>query len=220
MIGWAYRTGLVVQDGVDLTGVALTLIPNSSLVTVSASLGTPPLTNSAGLVGIDLGADGVIYTAPAYITTTSSSLQAPPLSTFSGASYRFVGFANNGSTATAASSAVILRGQATTTLTAPAWLAPPASPSLTLTGGSWTPIAGAIVQQAQYDSATDHLLAVTMFDNSATFTISDVVALPTGATGITAKAGALGGTLDPTSFSIDADLAKVTSFTSQPVAIN
>jgi hypothetical protein len=220
VIGWAYKTGLVVQDGVDETNVALTMVPNSSLVTVSASIGTPPLGSSAGLVGIDLGGDGIMYMAPDYITTTSSAVQAPPLSTFSSATYRLIAFANNGTTPTSASSAVILRNQATTTLTAPTWLAPPASPSLTITGGSWTPIAGALVQQAQYDSATDHLLAVTMFDNSASFTITDVVALPTGASGIKATAGALGGTLDVTSFSIDADLAKVTAFTSQPVAIN
>jgi hypothetical protein len=220
IIGWAYRTGLVVQDGVDLTNVALSLVPASSMVTVSASLGTPPLNTSAGLVGIELGTDGVIYLSPDYVTATNTSLQAPPLSTFSGATYRLVGFANNGSTPTAASSAILLRGQASTTLTAPTWLAPPASPTLTLTGGSWTPVAGATVQGAEYNTATEHLLSVTMFDNSAEFTITDVVPLPTGTTGITAKATALGGTLDVHDFSIDADISKVTGFTSQPVTIN
>jgi hypothetical protein len=221
VIGWAYRTGLTVQDGVNLTGVTMTMVPTSSLVSISASLGSPPLPTSAGLVGIELGTDGVAYLAPAFITATSSSIaKAPPLSTFPGATYRLIAFANNGTTATAASSAVILRGQSSTTLTAPAWIAPPASPTLTITGGMWTPTAGAVVQGAEYNSATDHLLSVTMFDNSGSFTISDVVALPTGATGITAKATALGGTLDVTNFAIDNDLAKVTAFTSQPVTIN
>jgi len=218
--GWAYRTGLVVQDGVNESNVALTMVATSDLVTVSASLGSPPLGSSAGLVGIDLGSDGVAYLAPAFITLTSSSIKAPPLSAFPGATYRLIGIANNGTGPTAASSAILLRGQSSTTLTAPAWLPPPSSPSLTLTGGTWTPVPGALVQGAEYNSATDHLLSVTSFDNTAQFVISDVVALPTGATGITAKATALGGTLDITNFSIDSDLAKVTAFTSQPVTIN
>ena len=220
VIGWAYRTGLVVQDGVDESNVALTMVASSDLVTVSGSLGTPPLGTSAGLVGIDLGGDGVAYLAPAWITLTSSSVPAPALSAFPGASYRFIGVANNGTGPTSAQSAILLRGQSGTSLTAPAWLPPPASPSLTLTGGTWTPVPGALVQGAEYNSATDHLLAVTTFDDSAEFTITDVVALPTGVTGITGKATALGGSLDVTNFSIDADLAKVTAFTSQPVTIN
>jgi len=221
IIGWAYRTGLVVQDGVNLTGVTLDMVPAGNLVAINASLGSPPLPTSAGLVGIELGTDGTLYLSPAFLTSTSSQIaKAPPLSTFPSATYRLIAFANNGTTATAASAAVLLRGQTSTTLTAPAWVPSPASPTLTITGGTWTPVAGAVVNSAEYNSATDHLLSVTMFDGSASFTISDVVSLPTSATGITAKANALSGSLDVTNFAIDTDLAKVTAFSSQPVTIN
>src|SRR6185369_16812659 len=42
LIGWAYITGLNVQNGVDQTGVALTMVPASNLNNVTVAFGTPP----------------------------------------------------------------------------------------------------------------------------------------------------------------------------------
>jgi hypothetical protein len=220
LVGWAYRTGLVVQNGVDLTNVTMSIVPDNQLVTVSTALGTPPLSTTAGLVGLDLGGDGLIYLAPAFVSPTTQTVRAPMLSVFSGATYRLVGFSSDGgASGTVPEASVILRNQTSTTLTAPGWLTPPSAVAISRTSASWTPVSGALVQQVEWNSATDHLLSATAFDNSASFTVPDILALPTSGA-LTAKASALGGTLDPTNFAIDSDLAKVTAFASTPQTIN
>ena len=216
IIGWATHTGLVVADGADQVNVTLSMVTQLSQVTVA--IGQPPLAQTGALVGLELGADGVAY-LPSPLVATSPMILAPSLTAVAGATYRMVGFSNDGATTNQAQAAVELRGQTATSLAAPAWLAPPSTLSLTRTGGSWDALSGALVQGATYDSGTTHLLSVTAFDGSTTFTISDVVALPATGT-LTAKGTALGGTLDLTNFAIDADLAKVTAFSTQPMTIN
>ncbi len=218
IIGWAARTGLVVADGVPQTGVTLSMVPVGQLATIAVSLGSPPLTSTAALVGLELGDDGVAY-LPMPVSAAAPSILGPALAAFPNATYRLLGFSTAG-IGNVPQAAIVQRGQSSTSLAAPAWLAPTADLSLTRTGGSWSTVAGALVQGASFDSdATHHLLNVTAFDGSTSFVITDVVALPTTGT-LSGKGNALGGTLDLMNFSIDADLAKVTAFSSLPMAIN
>lgn len=218
IIGWAGRTGLVVADGADQVNVTLSMVPVGQLQQVTVAIGQPPLAQTGALVGLELGADGVAY-LPMPLYATAPTILAPSLAAFPGATYRMVGFSSDGAATNPAQAAVELRAQTATSLSAPAWLAPPSTLSLTRTGGSWDALPGALVQGATYDTATTHLLSVTAFDGSTTFTISDVVALPATGT-LTAKGTGLAGTLDLTNFAIDADLAKVTAFSSEPMTIN
>ena len=222
LIGWATKTGLNVQNGVDQTGVALSLVDVGDLENVTVAFGSPPsgMPNVAAIVGIELGTAGTLQLLPQILTPTTTSVLAPSLAAFTGATYRLTALANNGSTATSASSAKLIRGQTSTSLAAGDWLGLASSLTLTRTGGSWSAVDGALIQGVEYDQGeTAHLLSVTALDGSTSFTIPDLIALP--ATGpLIARATALMGTLDLTSFSLDEDLAKVTGFSAQPMPID
>ncbi len=218
VIGWAARTGLVVTDAADQVNVALSIVPVGQLANVSVTLGSPPLAQSAALVGLELSQDGVAYFGMP-LSAAAPTILAPSLDAFPGARYRLIGFSSTGSGSAVPQAAIVLRGQVATSLTAPTWLAPPTALSRTRTGGSWDAMPTALVQGAEYDAGTTHLLSVTAFDGSTSFVIPDLVSLPVSGA-LTAKGTALGGSLDLTSFSIDADLAKVTAFSSQPMTIN
>jgi hypothetical protein len=222
LIGWATKTGLNVQNGVDQTGVTLSLVDVGDLENVTVDFGTPPsgMPNVAAIVGIELGAAGTLQLLPAILTPTNATVLAPALSAFSGATYRLTAIANNGDTATSSQSVKLLRGLTSTSLAAGEWLGVASSLTLTRTGGSWSAVDNALIQGVEYDqNETTHLLSVTALDGSTSFTIPDLLALP--ATGpLIGRATALQGTLDLTSFSLDEDLAKVTGFSAQPMQID
>jgi hypothetical protein len=222
LIGWATATNLNVQNGVDQTGVALSLVDVGNLGNVTVTFGTPPsgMPNVAGIVGIELGAAGTLQLVPQILTPTTTTLLAPKLAAFPGATYRLTAFANNGSEPTAASSAKLIRGQSSTSLDAGTWLGLPASLTLTRSGGSWTPVTGALLQGVEYDLPDEtRLLSVTSFDGSTSFTIPDLLALPASGP-LIARSTALMGTVDLTSFSLDDALTKVTGFSAQPTQID
>jgi hypothetical protein len=221
LIGWATKTGLTVQNGVDQTGVAMSLVDVANLGNVTVAFGTPPsgMPNVAAIVGIEVGSAGTLQLLPQFLTPTASSLLAPKLSALPSATYRLTALANNGETATSASSVKLLRGQTATSLDAGTWLGLPSSLTLSRTGGSWAPVAGALVQGVEYDLADEtKVLSVTVLDGSTSFTIPDLLALPSGT--LIGRSTALMGTLDLTNFSLAEDLAKVTGFSSQPMQID
>lgn len=222
LIGWATKTGLNVQNGVDQTGVALDMVDVANLGNVSVTFGTPPagMPNVAAIVGVELGGAGTLQLLPQILTPASTTLLAPKLAAFSGATYRLTAIANNGSTATSGSSAKLIRGQTATSLDAGEWLGLPSSLTLTRSGGSWTPVSGALLHGVEYDLADNtHLLSVTAIDGSTSFTIPDLLALPASGA-LIARSTALMGTIDLTSFSLDEDLDKVTGFSAQPTQID
>jgi hypothetical protein len=222
LIGWATKTGLNVQNGVDQTGVAMSLVDVGNLANVSVTFGTPPtgMPNVAAIVGVELGAAGTLQLLPQILTPTATMLLAPKLAAFSGATYRLTAIANNGDTTTSASSFKLIRGQTAMSLDAGTWLGLPSSLTLTRSGGSWTPVSGALVHGVEYELADKtRLLSVTAVDGSTSFTIPDLLALPASGTMI-ARSTALMGTLDLTNFSLDEDLAKVTGFSAQPTQID
>src|SRR5262249_35102730 len=124
IIGWATLTGLNATSGQTQTGLAMTMVPAGSLNTVTAGFGTRPsgLTSVGGVVGIELGTDGVLA-FPSFLSPAAPSTVVPKLAGFANATYRLTGIANNGSTATSATSIVLRRGQSTTSLSAGSWLA-------------------------------------------------------------------------------------------------
>jgi hypothetical protein len=221
LIGWAQRTGLNVLNGVDQTGVTLSLVDVGNLGNVSVTFGSPPsgMPNVAGIVGIEVGASGTLQLVPQFLTPTSTMVLAPKLTAFTSATYRLTALANNGSTTTSAGSFKIIRGQTATTLDAGAWLDVPASLTLTRTGGTWTAVTGALIQGVEYvQTDNTRLLSVTSFDGSTSFTVPDLVALPAGT--LIARGTALIGTLDVTNFSLDNALDKITGFSAQPIQID
>ncbi|HEY5925288.1 MAG TPA: hypothetical protein VIV11_26575 [Kofleriaceae bacterium] len=222
LIGWATTTGLNVQNGVNQTGVALTMVPVGDLGNVTVAFGSPPsnMPNVAGFVGIELGASGVLNLLPQIMTPTMTTVLAPKLSVFSGATYRFTAVANNGDTETSAGSFKLIRGQTGTTLDAGTWLGVPGSLTLTRTGGSWTSVDGALIQSVEYDELDGtQLLSVTAIDGSTSFSVPDLLALPASGS-LIARSTALMGTIDLSNFSLDEALLKVTGFSAQPLRID
>ena len=225
LLGWATRTGLVVQDGVAQSGQDLTMVAAGQLGGLTVDFGTPPsgLPQVLAIAGIDLGGDGTLELSPAIVTPSGPNIAvAPTLAAFPGATYRLTGVATIAAPSGQAEpqSVVLARGLTGGSLAAPAWLAPPGGLAVTRTGGSWTATAGALAEGVEYDTdATHHLLSVTALDGSTSFQIPDILALPVSGT-LQVKATALAGTLDPTSFSLDADSAKITAASSQPATVN
>lgn len=220
LIRWAAKTGVTVTGGVDQSGITLTPIDVGMLGTATVAFGSPPSGhNTVGaLIGIELGADGV-FMIPLFRTPTDTTLLVPLLTAFPGSTYRLVGIANTGMSATASESIVLRRGLTSTTLAAGTWLAPPTSTVVTRTGASWAAVSGATVHSVEFAQGTAKLLNVTVFDATTQFTIPDLVALPSGP--ITADVNAIGAPgLDVNNFALDDDADKLVNVSSQPVLIN
>ena len=222
LIGWATATNLNVQNGVNQTGVAMSMVAVGDLNNVTAAFGSPPsnMPNVAGIIGIELGASGTLMLSPQFLTPTSTTVLAPKLSAFSGATYRLTAIANNGDTETSAGSFKLIRGQTGTTLDAGTWLGVPGSLTLTRTGGSWTSVNGALIQGVEYDQLDGtRLLTVTAIDGSTSFSVPDLLALPASGA-LIARSTALMGTIDLSNFSLDEAMQKVTGFSAQPLQID
>jgi hypothetical protein len=185
----------------------LTLLGAGQLQTVSVDFGAPPaLQQVAGLVGLDLGDEGVLQ-LPAFVTRAASTLLVPRLDAVSATDYRLTGIATDGQPVTQ-QSVVLRKGLQGTALAAGEWLAVPDGVSADRAGASWTSVPGATVHAAEYRSGATRVLNVTVFDGSSRFTIPSLIALPSGSLSVTVNAiGAPG--LDVTSFSLDADEAKL-----------
>lgn len=220
LIGWAVRRGVDVSaGGAPVTGMDLAPLPTAQLQTVTVDFGAAPgFQTVAGLVGLDLGAEGILQ-LPAFVTRGAGSLLVPradALAVTSG--YRFTGFAIDGQPATR-QSVVLRRGLAGPTLAAGEWLPVPAGVAVNRTSGSWTNVPGATVHGAEYRAGKTRVLNVTVYDGSARFTVPDLIALPSGTLEVTVSAlGAPG--LDVTSFSLDEDEAKLAQVGGQILELN
>jgi len=219
LIGWAMRRNVTVASGTaPVPGMDLTLLGAGQLQTVSVDLGAPPALKSvAGLVGLDLGEEGVLQ-LPAFVTPAASSLLVPRLDAVSASGYRLTGIAADGDPARQ-QSVVLRKGLQGTSLAAGTWIAAPTGVSADRTSASWTRVPGATVHAAEYRSGATRVLNVTVLDGSARFTIPDLIALPSGSLEVTVNAiGAPG--LDVTSFSLDADEDKLVQVSGQILPIN
>jgi hypothetical protein len=223
LIGWATRRGVNVAAGTTpVTGMDLTLLAPGQLQTVEVDFGAAPsLAFVGGLVGLDLGDEGV-FQLPSVVVRPGSGASAPllvpRLDAVSASGYRLTGIASDGNPATR-QTVVLRKGLQGTQLSAGDWLPVPTGVSISRTGGSWTNVAGATVHSAEYRAGTTQILNVTVFDGSARFTIPDLIALPSGT--LTAAVNAIGAPgLDVTDFSLDADEDKLVQVAGETVEIN
>lgn len=220
LLGWAQRPNIVVAGGVAQTGVDLAVVSLANTVTEHADFGHPPasLPLVAGVIGIDLGADGILE-LPSLVASNPGELVVPKLSVFTSGTYRLTGIAKASAANDAATSVFLVRAQTGTQLTVGTWLVPPTTASVTRTSASWTSVAGATVQGIELASGTTQLLSVTSFDGTTTIDLPAAAGLPaTGA--LTAKITAIAAVgLDVTNFSLDADRAKITAEAAAPTQV-
>lgn len=217
VIGYALKQGI---DTASASGSQdLTVLAPASTQTVAVDYDTPPaaLTDHAALIGIELGADGVLPVAT--LTANAPSVLAPKVSALTGATgYRLTAFASDGATPVAQSIA-LRRGLAGPTLGAGSWLAPPTGLSLTKQGGSWSNANGATIHGIELSQGATRLLNVSVFDGRTSFELPSSITLPSGP--IDAAVNAIGATdFDLTEFSLDADRDKIDRVGSQQTTIN
>ncbi|MDX2092486.1 MAG: hypothetical protein SFX73_31775 [Kofleriaceae bacterium] len=218
LIGYAYKTGLTVAENVDQTGVTLSALDIGKQQDVTVQFGSPPSGHNtvAGIIGIDLGDDGIFQVT--IRTPTMATELIPKADAFPGGSYQLVGVANTGDSATASRSIVLRRGLSGTTLAAGDWLSPPGSPTVTRTSASWTAAAGATVHSVEYVQGNAQLLNITVLDGSTQVTIPDLVSIPSGA--VEATVSAIGAPdLDVNNFALDEDEDKLVQVAAQPVLL-
>lgn len=184
--GYATSGNLTVAANTPQTGVALT--PLTETTTVQPTLGTPPagLTNSFSVVGVDLGAAGVLRIPP--LPNAPSGLVLPTLSVASGATYELLALASEPvDDGTAAQSIVLRRGiTSPSAISAGEWMPPPTGLASDRTMASFTGAAGAAVHSLEFDSASgsgsqNRVMTVLLLDGSTTVALPvDFSPLPSG----------------------------------------
>jgi hypothetical protein len=221
IIGWAYKTSVMVEDGVNQSGLTLAMVETGNLEAMTIDEGTPPagLTEVTSVAGIELSRDEIVQ-LPVFINTDPSMLLAPKRTVFGGtATYRLTAIAQTTAGGMGAQSIVLRQGLTTAALTAGTWLVTPTSVMITRTNASWSPVSGASLHSVTWADATGELLEITVLTpKTASVDVPPVVALPTSGT-LTARITAIGADLDPNDFSLEDDSDLIWGASGQPVSI-
>lgn len=223
IIGWAYKTGVTVADGVNQSGLVLDQVEAGNLETVTVDLGTPPpsLTQTSSLVGIEISKDEVIQMPLiALLDSSTTTLLAPKRTVFgANATYRLTAIAQTASGDMGAQAIVLRQGLTTTTLAAGTWLTPPTGVSATRTSAAWEPVTGAKAHSVTFRDPTNELLEITAFNSKTkAVDIPALVALPTSGT-LTARVNAIGADFDVNDFSLEDDSGLLWGISAQPVNV-
>jgi hypothetical protein len=221
IIGWAFKTGLVVENGVNQSGLVLTQVEAGNLETLSVDLGTPPpsLTQTTVIAGIEAGKDDIIP-LPLFIESkTATSLLAPKRTVFGNATYRLTAIAQTSSGDMGAQSVVLRHRLTASPLAAKEWLVPPTGVTITRTTAAWEPVAMAKAHSVAWtDSTGKALLEITVFSKKKQVDVPALVALPTSGT-LSARVNAIGADFDINDFSLEDDSDLLWGLSAQPASI-
>jgi hypothetical protein len=208
LTGYAVKQPITVVDGANQSGLVLDMPPANSTVTATVDLGTPPaaLTTAQVVVGLDLGATGVLRVASA--TRTQTTVVAPSLAAFPGTTYELLGFAQEPvMDGTAAQSIVIRRGiSSASSLAAGEWLPPPtglASDRQTVSFNRVRPEGPYIVELDTPAATPARVLSIGIFDDSAQVTLPTSVPLPAGTVVMRVTTLDTGSPIDLRDFEVD-----------------
>ena len=221
IIGWAYKTGVMVEAGVDQSGLTLALVEAGNLETVTIDQGTPPagLTEVTAVAGIEIDTDEVVQ-LPVFINTDPSTLLAPRRTVFGDeATYRLTAIAQTASGAMGAQSIVLRQGFTSNELAAGTWLTSPTGVMATRTSASWEAVSGGTLHSVVWSDGTGELLGITVLDREISqIEVPTLVALPASGT-LTARVSAIAADINPNDFSLEEDSQRVWGASSQPVSI-
>jgi hypothetical protein len=221
IIGWATKTGIVVEAGVSQTGLALSIVEAGNLQDMTVDYGTPPasLTTKGSLIGIEIDDDEVVQLPQ--LDPMATTLLAPKPSVFgASAGLRLTAIAQSAMGDGGPQSIVIRRGLSGTTLAAGDWLTPPTGVTATRASASWQLVSGAKLHQVQYrDTLNTNLLEITLFDEKATtIEVPPLVALPVSGS-LTARVSGIGADIDVQDFSLEEDEDLLFAIAAQPVTV-
>jgi len=176
--GYATSAVLTVAANTPQTGIQLTQLAAGSTTTVQPDLGTPPaaLTNRIAVVGVDVGAAGVLRVPP--FPNAPTGVVLPSLSAIAGSTYEFLALAGEpGDEDLAAQSIVRRRGlTSASSIAAGEWMLPPSALSSDRTTASFAPAAGAVVHVIEFDSSSgsgtdNRAMGILLLDGSTTVTL-------------------------------------------------
>jgi hypothetical protein len=220
IMGWATRT-VVVDKGVNQTGLELTMVEAGSLETVNIDLGTPPagLTQTNVIVGIEVSKDEIIQ-MPLIAATDQRTVLAPKR-TLLGAdgTYRLTAVAQTSAGEDGAQSIVLRRDDQDAQLAAGEWLVPPTNVSVTRTSASFTTVAGAKLHTVTWlDTSGKEHLEIVVFDSKRTMVDVPSLVAPPGIT-LTARVTGIGANFDLGDFSLDEDRDQLFGLAAQPANV-
>ena len=209
--GFATAPTLTVVDGQPQSSVTLTQLPAGSVTTASTDFGTPPanLTQRFGLVGVDLGAAGVMRLVPLQPPMTTTVV--PNLTAVSGASYEFLADAKEDVNDGTAAESIVLRHGLTSasSLAAGAWLPPPTGLASDRSTASFAAVTGAGAHVLEFTTSSgsgteNKAMGLVVLDGSTSVTLpTDFAPLPTGGLNFKVSAFDAGAGFDPRDFAID-----------------
>jgi hypothetical protein len=210
IIGFAYKTGLTVEDGVDQSGITLDPVEIGAMTDLDVVVPSLPsgLDDVGVIMGMDTGDEGILMLA--FTDDPDNEVLAVPKleGDFAGATYRAIGFAGNADDDddddSAPSSTILLRG--ITDLGAEIdlgeWLALPTNVDLTAGEYSFTPVEGAALHTAELvNTIGDTKWDVVLLDGRTAFTLPGLdIGVPNT---FDFAVSALEGDIDVTDFAID-----------------
>jgi hypothetical protein len=221
VIGYAFKTGITVNAGVNQSGLVLDQVEAGNLETLSYDLGTPPagLPETLAIPGIEVSSDEVIQ-LPLFVFTDETSVLVPKRTVFGGtATYRLTAVAGTTSGEMGAQSIILRQGLTTATLEAGTWLVPPVNVNITRTTASWDLVSGAAAHSVVWSDATGDLLEISVFDSKTKeVEVPNAVALPTSGT-LTAKVQGIGADFNVNDFSLEDDSDLLWGISAQPASI-
>jgi hypothetical protein len=224
VIGYAYKSGIIVAAGVNQQGHALDLIEAGNLETVTLDTGTPPpgLPELISIPGIEISDDEILQ-LPLFILLPkdTTSFLVPKRTAFGpDATYRLTAIAQTTSGGAGAQSVLLRQGLTDPNLVAGTWLIPPVNISGTRTTISFDPVTTARAHSAVWrDETGDDLLEITVFDaKTGSLEVPNLVALPSSGT-VTARVNAFGADFDVNDFSLEEDSDLLWGIAAQPTDI-
>lgn len=226
--GFATGTPVTVADRANQSGLALTILAAGSTTTAQVGFGSPPagLTETFGIVGVEIGDAGILQVGTAANATTSVVL--PSLSAIAGGTYRLTAIAQEDITdGTAAQSIVLRRGlTAASAIAAGEWLPTPTGLSSDRSSVSFGHVTGAGVHILEIDTAPasgrpSRAMSVAVLDDTATVALPTAFApLPSGPITVRAVAADVGADFDTRDFAIDDFDDLVTRISSETIKLN
>jgi hypothetical protein len=181
--GFAYATGVEVEDGEDVDGVELTIVDDSDLTFPDVSLPSAPSGTDvvAAAVRIDLGDDGRLV-VPVAGDILPFDLPVPDAALFADdASYELLGFAAADAPGAAASITLERGVESVDELSPRAFLAVPEQLSTDGTTYSFEAVSAATLHLFSVQDADDTTVwGAAIFDGSTEVTIPDAALLPDG----------------------------------------
>ena len=219
VLGYAAKTGITVDNGVNQTGLELTQIAAGDTVDGTVGFGTPPasLTTVTGVVGLDLGAQGVAFVA-APLRPNANKVLLPAASGLPGLTYRVVATATTSSTDTDTQSLILKHGITDpTTIDVGSWMALPTGITASGDTMSFDGVTNGVIEGFDIiGSSGDTAWSVSIFDGSTSATVpTDLAPIPSGTD--TLKVTAIAATLDVTNFNLEDKFDLVNALSSDKI---